>query len=143
MLKPNFGKVVRKVEILSAGPTNNLIKVPLSGLIQFLKTESLLKTMKNTFYFMLKALFILKIFTILFWLFGHVGKRVDEKVKVDLKLYDIIDWRTSQCNTHSDQYFRKQKQPHSEIRIVNRKHDKYLKKHLFKYIFVNSYLNIQ
>ena len=34
----------------------------LSGLIQFLATESTLKMMKNAFYFTLKALFILKIF---------------------------------------------------------------------------------
>ena len=36
--------------------------------------ESPLKMKKNAFYFMLKALFVLKIFTFLSWLFGHVGK---------------------------------------------------------------------
>ena len=36
--------------------------------------ESLLKMMKNAFYFMLKALFILKVFKFLSWYFGHVGK---------------------------------------------------------------------
>ena len=45
--------------------TINLIKGPLSGLRQFLTTESLLKMMENTYYFMLRALFILKIFTFL------------------------------------------------------------------------------
>ena len=30
--------------------------------------------MKNAFYLILKALFVLKIFKILSWLFGHVGK---------------------------------------------------------------------
>ena len=30
--------------------------------------------MKNTFYLILKALFVPKIFNILFWLFGHVEK---------------------------------------------------------------------
>ena len=35
--------------------------------------ESPLKMMKNAFYFILKALFDLKIFKYL-WLFGHVGK---------------------------------------------------------------------
>ena len=34
--------------------------------------ESPLKTMKNTFYFILKALLVLKIFKFLFWHFGHV-----------------------------------------------------------------------
>ena len=36
-----------------------------SGLRQFLATESLLKMMKNAFYFTSKALFILKIFKFL------------------------------------------------------------------------------
>ena len=36
--------------------------------------ESPLKMMKNVFYFILKALFILKIFRFLSQLFGHVGK---------------------------------------------------------------------
>ena len=37
-------------------------------------TESPLKIMKNVFYFILKALFVLKIIKFLSWLFGHVGK---------------------------------------------------------------------
>ena len=37
--------------------------------------ESPLKMMENGFYFILKALFVLKIFKILSLLFGHVGKK--------------------------------------------------------------------
>ena len=37
-------------------------------------TESPLKLMKNTFYFTLKALSVLKVFMFLSWLFGHVEK---------------------------------------------------------------------
>ena len=37
------------------------VKGPLSGLRQFLAAESLFKMMKNAFYFMSKALFVLKI----------------------------------------------------------------------------------
>ena len=33
------------------------------------------KMMKNSFYFILKALFVLKIFKFLSWLFGHEGKK--------------------------------------------------------------------
>ena len=33
--------------------------------------------MKNAFYFTLKALFVIKIFKVLSWLFGHVEKRLD------------------------------------------------------------------
>ena len=40
----------------------SLIKGALSGLRQFLATESPLQMMKNAFYFTSKALFVLKIF---------------------------------------------------------------------------------
>ena len=33
-----------------------------------------IEMIKNAFYFILKAIFILKIFKFLSWLFGHVGK---------------------------------------------------------------------
>ena len=39
-------------------------------------TESPLKMMKNVFYFILKALFVLKLFKFLSRLFVHVGKTV-------------------------------------------------------------------
>ena len=45
--------------------------------------------MKNAFYFTLKALFVLKIFKFLFWLFGHAAKRFDKKEKVNLTFYDV------------------------------------------------------
>ena len=44
---------------------NIKVKGALTGLRQFLATESPLKMMKNTFYFTLKALFVLKIFKFL------------------------------------------------------------------------------
>ena len=43
-----------------------------SGLRQFLTTKSPLKMMKNAFYSTLKALFVLKIFKFLSWVFGYV-----------------------------------------------------------------------
>ena len=49
-------------------------KGALSGLRQFFATESPLKIMKNAFYVTLKALFVLKIFKLLSWLFGLVEK---------------------------------------------------------------------
>ena len=55
---------------------------PISGLRQFLSTESCLKMIKNIFYFMLKAFFVLEIFTFLSWFFGYVEKRLDKKVKL-------------------------------------------------------------
>ena len=53
-----------------------------TGLRKILADESRLNMMKNIFYFMLKALFIVKILNILSWLFGQVGKRLDKKAKV-------------------------------------------------------------
>ena len=47
-------------------------KGTVSGLRQYLATESSIKMMKNAFYFTLKALFVLKILKFLFWIFGPV-----------------------------------------------------------------------
>ena len=58
-------------------PLNIGFKGALSDLRKFLAIESPLKMMKNAFYFTLKALFLLKLFTFLSWLFGHVAKRRD------------------------------------------------------------------
>ena len=52
-----------------------------------------LKMTKNTFYFTLKALFVLEIF--LPRLFSHVEKRFDKKAKVNFKTYDVTDWTTN------------------------------------------------
>ena len=38
--------------------------------------------MENAFYFMLKAIFVLKIFTFLSWRFGYVEKRLAKKAKI-------------------------------------------------------------
>ena len=62
------------------------LKDALSGLRQFLATKSHLKMMKNAFYFNSKALFVLKIFKFLSWLFYHVCKRLE------------ISWRHSLVN---------------------------------------------
>ena len=45
--------------------------------------------MKNAFYFTLKALFVLEIFT--FWsrLFGYVENQFDKKAKINFKNYDV------------------------------------------------------
>ena len=63
--------------------------------------------MKNIFYFMLKALLVLEIFTFLFRLFGYVEKRLDQKAIASYKIYDVIDWTTNNYNTHIAQYHKK------------------------------------
>ena len=55
-------------------------------------SEGSLKMMKNAFYFILKALFVCKIFKFLSWLFGHIKKRLDEKDKVNFKSHDVATW---------------------------------------------------
>ena len=62
-----------------------LFKGPLLGLRQFLTIENSLKVMKNAFYFILKALFILEILSFLAWLFGFVEKWLDKKAMVNFK----------------------------------------------------------
>ena len=54
--------------------------------------------MKNAFYFMLKALFVLEIFTFLFLLFGFREKRLDKKTKDYFKIYDVTDWTVNNYN---------------------------------------------
>ena len=68
----------------------NFFKDPLSGMRQFLTNERPLKMMKDAFYFMLKDLFILEIFTLLFWFFGYV------KNGLIRKLWLISKFMTSQ-----------------------------------------------
>ena len=48
------------------------------------------KMMKYAYYFILKALFILKMFKFLSWLFGHLEKTAwFEKDKINLETYDV------------------------------------------------------
>ena len=56
---------------------------------------------KSCFYFMLKVLFILEIFTFLYHIFGYVEKRLDKKAMVNFKIYDITNWITNICNIHT------------------------------------------
>ena len=66
----------------------------------FWATESPLKMIKNAFYFISKALFILKIFRFLSWFFGHVAKRLDKRDQVSFRFYDVTAWLTNNRNTH-------------------------------------------
>ena len=76
----------------------------LSRLRQLLATESPLKMIKNAFYFISKALFLLKIFKFLSRHFGQVAKRLDKKDKSNFKFYDVTAWLTNNCITHIVQY---------------------------------------
>ena len=56
--------------------------------------------MKNDFYFKFKAFFVLEIFTFLSGLFRYIGRRLDEKTKVDFKIYEVTAWTTNNYNTY-------------------------------------------
>ena len=65
---------------------------------------------KNVFYFILKALFVLKIFKfyidlLIMWL----------ENRVKFKIYDVTTWLKNNCKTHITQYLTKQRQPDNEI----------------------------
>ena len=57
--------------------------------------ESPLRVMKNAFYFILNAVFVLKISRFLCWLFGHVEKMAIYKDKINFKIYDVTAWLTN------------------------------------------------
>ena len=62
--------------------------------------------MKNAFYFILKAFFILKIFKFLSWLFGHVEKKdLFKKITITILCYPT---------SHEE------KQPDNKIQSINK-----------------------
>ena len=65
--------------------------------------------MKNTFYFILKGSFVLKIFKFLFWISGRVEKQLDLKDKVNFNIYDVATWLTYNGNTRITHYLTKLK----------------------------------
>ena len=73
---------MKLLEFHSISKKHTQLKSPLSGLRQFLAIERPLKIMKNHFYFVFKALFVLEIFTFLSWPFGYVEKLLVKKAMV-------------------------------------------------------------
>ena len=63
--------------------------------------------MKNAFYFILKALFVLKIFKFCLDVLGMYEKQLDLKDKFNFKVYDATAWLTKNCITHITQYLTK------------------------------------
>ena len=51
--------------------------------------------MKNAFYFMFKALFVLEISTFLYRILGYVEKRLDKKFMIIFKIYYVTDLITN------------------------------------------------
>ena len=79
--------------VLNSGRTQFKVRLSSSkkfGFIYFNRRP--LNVMKNAFYSMLKALYVIKIFKVLSDVFGDVRKRIDKKVKINLKIDDVTDW---------------------------------------------------
>ena len=93
------------LQVIVVSTSSPIFKGSLLGLRQFLAIENHLKMMKNTFYFILKSLFVLEIFAFLPNLFGYVEKRLD--IKAMIKMHDVTDWTTSNYNTHITKYLKK------------------------------------
>ena len=107
VFKKNIWNAARPVHVQCFSSRNNFFvriqikfKQALSGLIQYLAAGSPIKMMKNAFYSSSKAYFIFKILKFFSWLFGHVGKQLDQKDKVNFKFYDVTTWLTNNCNPH-------------------------------------------
>ena len=75
---------------------------------------------EKCFLFYLKNSFVLKIFKFFPWLFGQVKKRLDQKDKLDIKIYDVTIWLINNDNIHIAQYLSKKWQPNNEIGSVSR-----------------------
>ena len=79
--------------------------------------------MKNAFYIILKDLFALKFLS---WLFDDFEKRLDQKNKVNFKLYDVTTWLTNNCNTYIVQYLTKKTTRQKLGQLIE-----YIKKNVF------------
>ena len=77
-------------------------KLPILCFICF--NESPLKIMRNASYFILQALYILKIFKFLPWLFGNEEKTIPIR-KIRLISKFMATWLTNNYNTRIVQYF--------------------------------------
>ena len=56
------------------------------------------------FYFILKALFVLKYLSFCLEFLIMYKKWLDEKPKVNFKIYDVKTWQINNYNTHVAQY---------------------------------------
>ena len=83
-------------------------------------TENSLKMMENAFWFTLKFLSVLKIFTFCPDFLGRVRKLIDKKTKPNLKIYDVTNWEINNYSTYVVKYLKKRRQPDHEVFSVYR-----------------------
>ena len=59
------------------------------------------------FYFTLEALLVPKYLNFCPDFFGHVGKELNKKAWLNLKICGVTNWKINNCNTHISQYLNK------------------------------------
>ena len=100
------------------------------GLSRFLFVISPLKTMKNVFYFIQKALLVLEIFKFLYSrlppFFLPVSHCFSGCLKINLQVYDIINCLNKNLITHFVWYLEREERYDIEIlsidRVLNKEH---------------------
>ena len=97
-------KLKLQIGVFPVNESCYVVEGAFSILQHFLATET---CFKKCFLCHLKALFVLKIFKFLSWLFGHLEKGLHYKDKVNIKIYDITTWKTNNCNGHIAQYLKR------------------------------------
>ena len=78
------------------------------------------------------------IFKFLSWIFGHVEKQLDQKDKVNFKIYNATTWVTENCNTYVNQYLKKERQSGNDIWLVKKNHTQYTMEMLFPDHFLKN-----
>ena len=66
-----------------------------------------LKIMNNVFCFILRALFVLKIFKFWSTFFGRVEERLDKKGKLNFKIYAVTNWDVNNYNKYFTRHLKK------------------------------------
>ena len=96
--------------------------------------------MENTFYVILKGLFVLEIFIFLSCLFGYVEKRFNEKVKANFKIYEVTDWTKNNYDTYASRLYKKWRQSGNEIWSLDRiSHSTFIQFWMFSKVWSNFY----
>ena len=73
--------------------------------VKFLRTPFFIKHL--WWLLLLEALSVLQLLKFLSRLFDDAAKKLDNKAKVNFKVYDIATWETNNCNSHIAQNLKK------------------------------------
>ena len=131
LLIPHPPELVKRNMRFECDPILNIVlwmKPRWKQIVEILKSDSHLskkwfyflwwkpfKIMKNAFYFILKALFLFKIFKFFVLTFWSCKKTGWLERKINFKIHNITTWLVDNCNKHIAHYLTNEKQPDNEI----------------------------